>query len=172
MQLSFQAALDPYHAVFRLFRLMPILQEFGAVEVSKVRILDFYLAFPFRVTAMRFKQGHTHYRKLGQEFAAAAPYGGQPDDKLLFDRMESPQLAAIQTLAAQKFLDAIQLEADFVEPTSKAIPEVLGNRVREQNRNEKRLIELLKLMCSDYPLYGENGLKDRTQLLEHRYDAV
>lgn len=172
MQLSFQAALDPYHAVFRLFRLLPILEQCGAVEINKVRILDFYLAFPFRVGGMKFKQGHGRYRKVAQEFATAAPYGGQPDDKLLFDRMEPMQRAAIQTLVAQGFIDGSELEGGLIKATLKPAPEVLKARAGEQNKNEEFLMELLGVLCSDYPLYGENGLKDRTQLMEYRYDAV
>jgi hypothetical protein len=33
-------------------------------------------------------------------------------------------------------------------------------------------MELLETLCLDYPLLGVQGLKQRTGLLEHRYDAI
>ena len=41
IQLAFQAALDPFHAMFRLVRLRQLFAEIGELSVDHVRIIDF-----------------------------------------------------------------------------------------------------------------------------------
>jgi hypothetical protein len=56
-------------------------------------------------------------------------------------------------------------------PASEALPGRLGERIKQINTNEADLMKALGTIAG-YALDGTNGLKDRTGLLEHRYDAV
>jgi hypothetical protein len=53
IQLTYQAAFDPFHAIFRLLRLWSILKR-RPLPHDTVRILDFYLLFPFRIGDFTF----------------------------------------------------------------------------------------------------------------------
>jgi len=172
IQLSFQPAFDPFHAVYRLLRLWPILKQFGPLHRDQVRILDFYLLFPFRADAIRLIPKHRKYKRLASDYSGTKPYGNQPDDRTVFDRMEPMQMAAMETLASRGLIDAEQLAVGRVEITDMPIPKEILERVESANRRDADLIELLGTLASDYDLSGQNGLKARTGLLEYRYDAV
>jgi ABC-three component (ABC-3C) system Middle Component 5 len=170
-QLVFQPALDPHHAMFRLLRLFPILKG-AALSRDHVRILDFYLIFPFLISAMRLSREGQHFKKLARKYANLKPYGQQPEGPLLFARMEVIQNAALDTLAFNSFLEKEALAADRVITADKLLPKDVSQRVIELNEQQADLLEFLQSLAKDYPVLGENGLKARTGLKEHRYDAV
>jgi len=170
-QLVFQPALDPYHAMFRLFRMFPILKGV-ALSRDHVRILDFYLTFPFLISSIRLSREGQHFKKLARKYINLKPYGQQPEGPLLFARMEAMQNAALDTLAFNSFLETEALAADKIVTTDKSLPKDVCERVIELNEQQADLLEFLQSLASDYSILGENGLKARTGLKEYRYDAV
>jgi hypothetical protein len=172
IQLTYQPAFDPFHTIFRLLRLRPVLAASGRLHRDHVRLLDFYLVFPFRIEGIRLLPKHRGYRKLASIYATAKPYGDQPDDVTLFGRMEPIQTVALETLATNRVLDASELRADIVVPTDVGIPEELSERVGSANAHDQALVEFLQVLATEYSLSGPNGLKARTGLLEYRYDAL
>ena len=82
------------------------------------------------------------------------------------------QVAALETLAAQHLIDPDSLESGLFCTSPTSIPETIAKRIKEANKNESQLMAFLKVLASEYALSGENGLKHRTGLMEHRYDAV
>lgn len=171
IQLSYQAALDPFHALFRLLRLWPILSK-GPLPRETVRILDFYLLFPFRIGEIRIAKPHLRFKRLAKTYAHTKPYGEQPEGRAILNRMEPIQNAALNTLAASCFIDADRLLLGEVRVTNVPIPDDIASRVTAANSIQVDLMEFLGLLASDYNLLGPGGLKDRTGLLEHRYDPV
>jgi hypothetical protein len=171
-QLTFQPAFDPFHAVFRLFRLNSTITAFGPLHRDHVRILDFFLLFPFRIEGIRLAPKHRRYRRLAQKYQSARPYGDQPEDQIIFGRMEPIQIAAIETLGARGWIVSDQLIVGQVQATSAPIPEEIASRTNAANERDAELIDFLGILASEYGLTGVNGLKGRTNLLEHRYDAV
>jgi len=128
--------------------------------------------FPFRVEGVRLAQKHRRFRSLAQSLESQKPYGEQPDDSVLFARMEPIQHAALETLADKGFIDVGEWRAGYVAPTDQTLAEELRDRVDAANVSEANLVELITTLALEYELLGRNGLKDRTGLLEHRYDAV
>jgi hypothetical protein len=171
IQLSYQAALDPFHALFRLLRLWPILSK-GPLPHETVRILDFYLLFPFRIGDIRIAKPHLRFKRLAKTYAHTKPYGEQPEGPAVLNRMEPIQNAALNTLAANGFIDPDRLLLGEVRVTDVPIPDDIASRVNAANKNQVELMEFLGLLASDYNLLGPDGLKDRTGLLEYRYDPV
>lgn len=171
IQLSYQAALDPFHALFRLLRLWPVLNR-GPLPRETIRILDFYLLFPFRIGEIRVAKPHLRYKRLAKTYANTRPYGEQPEGRALLNRMEPIQDAALNTLAANGLIDPDQLFLGEVRITDAPIPEDIAPRVRAMNDSQADLIEFLGILGSEYNLLGPDGLKDRTGLLEYRYDPV
>jgi hypothetical protein len=51
-------------------------------------------------------------------------------------------------------------------------PDALSERITEANRVDGELESFLGTLISDYELMGPSGLKARTGLMEHRYDAI
>jgi hypothetical protein len=171
-QLVFQPALDPFHAVFRFLRLLPVSREVSSLLNGHVRILDFYLLFPFRIRAIRLAPGHQHFKKLSEKYAYLTPYGEQPDAHLVFERMRPMQLAALETMSALNYIDSVAFLTGTFMATDQKIPEEISARITELNNNQSDLIQFLEVLAEDYELSGPNGLKARTELMEYRYDAV
>jgi hypothetical protein len=172
VQLSYEPAFDPFHAIFRVIRLADLIERVGPLHRDVMRILDFYLLFPFRIGEIRLKQPHRSYRKLASVYARKKPYGDQPDARTIFERIEPIQLAALHTLASKGVLDTQRLDLGEVVVTGEGPSEEVLGRARKANDQESDLIEFLGVLASEYELSGEQGLKSRTGLLEYRYDAI
>lgn len=172
IQLSFQPAVDPFHTMFRLLRLHPLVQKAGKLPVDHVRILDFYLAFPFRIKDLRVKPEHRRLKTAAMKVEWPLPYGDQPDDKIVLARMEPIQEVALQTLASHTLIDGAQLDWGMVQAMEAPVPSALATRIDDANVREGSLLALLGVLAGDYKLTGAGGLKERSGLLEHRYDAV
>jgi hypothetical protein len=172
IQLSYQTAFDPFHAMYRGLRILGVIEPSKSLLADHARILDFYLLFPFRISGIRLVRHHQKFRRLAALYEDARPYGDQPEDAQIFARMKPMQTAALETLAEKKIIDAGQWESGSVVRTKKPLPSALAARIDEANAKEPELMEAILALSSDYQLLGQNGLKDRTGLLEYRYDAV
>lgn len=172
IQLTFQAAFDPFHAIFRLLRLMPIVAHFGPLYRVQVRILDFYLLFPFRIEEIRLNPKHQKLKRLAASYSEPKPYGDLPESLVLFERMKPMQEAAMETLAANGFLVSSALAESIVVSAGRSVPEDVERRVTAANNAQSDLLDFLRVLASEYPLLGESGLKARSGLIEYRYDSV
>lgn len=170
--ISYQPALDRYHTVFRLWALVGEIAACLPVEVEKIRILDFYIAFPFRLEAFSFKQGQTSWRKVGKAYRSIQPYGGIPDDTSLFLRMAPVQALAIDTLAAHGLIDADALKQGVVLLGEVETPDVLKQSIVTYVEENAALFEAVKVLACEYALLGNDGLKRRSGLMEYKYDAA
>jgi hypothetical protein len=101
----------------------------------------------------------------------APAYGPRPDDALLFRRMRPFQESALDTLALHRFFAPEALADGWVKMEQELLPPALAERIQRANKEESDLMEALRAIAADYPLEGAGGVKDRTGLLEHRYDG-
>jgi hypothetical protein len=170
--LSFQPAFDSFHAMFRLLRLRETIDRVGSLGKDHVRILDFYLLFPFRIREMRLHPRHQRFKRLAEKYAGLKPYGEQPDARLLYGRMEPLFVAAIETLASKGFIKTEKIESDLVEYTTQLVPDPLASRLSALNEAQSDLMEFMSVLATDYEVSGRDGLKSRTGLMEYRYDAL
>lgn len=171
-QLTYNEAFDPYHAAFRFVRLHLACDIQNRVPFDTIRILDFYLLFPFRLQAMRLFDEDRGWRRVSKAYLEKAPYGAMPDDAVVFSRMETVQRAAASSLVMSGYLARDAWELNEVQFTKEKIPDALRLRCSELNTKMKDFVEILCQIRARYPLGGRDGLKDRTGLLEYRYDSV
>lgn len=172
IQLTYQPAFDPFHTVFRLTRLREAILAKIALPRDHVRILDFYLLFPFRVGAITLFQRHRGLKKLANNYLETRPYGDFPEDRVLFNRISPIQIAGLDTLVNNELLNAKDYERGIVSATSKSLPPRLLDRVLEANKKQEDLIKFLETLSTNYELLGEDGLKKRSKLMEFAYDAI
>ncbi len=170
--ISYQPALDRYHTVFRLLALVEHLKSCLPIDVDKLRILDFYLIFPFRLEAFRSKQSHTQFRKVGKSYRAMQPYGGIPDDASLFLRMAPVQALAIDTLVAHALIDPDAYKQGVIMAGEGETPALLAQAIAAFVADNVPLFEVIRILACDYLLLGDDGLKRRSGLMEYKYDAA
>jgi len=172
MQLTYEPAFDPLHSMFRALRLREGLEAGFRLPRDLFRMLDFYLVFPAFLQSARFRPEHQRMKREAATTKRAPPYGPQPDGMALFERMRPFQDAALDTLALQGFFQSSALDQGWVQREDHAVPPELAARIQSANATEGSLIAALRTLATEYRLEGANGLKDRTALMEHRYDAV
>jgi hypothetical protein len=51
------------------------------------------------------------------------------------------------------------------------VPEVLKDKIYENLKRDTQWYQLIVKVLAKHPVNGKNGLKDRTQLMEFRYDT-
>lgn len=171
-QLTYNEAFDPYHTAFRLLRLDSTCNFGEPVHFDLIRILDFYLLFPFRLQSIRLFSADTEWRRISKAYLKLSPYGDLPEDVNLFSRMEHFQRAALTSLANSGVISKTEWERNEVKYLSSRVPEEMHQRFKELNKSMPDVVEILCAIKEKYPLLGRDGLKDRTGLLEYRYDAV
>ncbi|MEM7290252.1 MAG: ABC-three component system middle component 5 [Pseudomonadota bacterium] len=171
-QIAYQEALDPYHSLFRLLRIGRIMGRKGALPIDTARILDYYLLFPFRIQGFRFKPEHRSYRAMSKRYEARKPYGDFPGDRAVFARMEPIQNASFATAARKGILDADAWGRESVVFLAFALPPAFEQRIASLNDDQADIAEFLSTLTTDYAVMGKDGIKARSDLLEHRYDSV
>lgn len=161
----YHPALDPYHCTFRILQLLAFSPE-RRYEKRALRILDFYAVFPHLIPQIRFPRDRFKWKR---EFLGLGnPYWFSGEPRLVFMQMEPLQETALNLLFAQGladpslFPDYVKLEIDSFRRL--ALP--------ESRSMSSKLLSFLVTVLGAIPLQGEGGLKDRTGLMEHRYDAV
>ncbi len=172
IQLTYQAAFDPFHAVFRIIRLAPVIREPSVLLQDVVRMLDFYLLFPFLIEEIRLAPKHRKYKKMAKNYERLKPYGEQPESRALFDRMEPMQIAALETLASCNILEPNMFKEAKIQLLPDAVPTELTARAAQSNEADRLLLEFLAVFATEYEFLGDNGIKARSRLMEFRYDAI
>lgn len=172
MQLSYQPAFDAYHTVFRLLRLRQAIPLEAALPRDHIRLLDFYLLFPFLSTELRLFKHHQHYRKLARRYASDRPYGDLPDKRVLFHRMTPIQIAALETLVKKNIICAEDYRRGTILFTPATLPKPMQVRVDQANKQDEELLAFLLTLATEYDFLGPGGLKARSNLMEYAYDAI
>lgn len=170
IHLSYHPAFDAFHCIFRLLRIKNR-EEFTEIELDKLRILDYYLLFPWRASSIRLAQKDIPIRKVAKNLESIEDYATLPVGGVLLERMRAAQVAALQTLADDKFIDIQKLQNNIVCFRKKEIPNELKKLIHERNSQEEEKMQIIDVLNA-YPLLGIDGLKDRTTLLEHKYDRI
>lgn len=160
---------DVFHCVFRFLSILK-LSENKKIELDRLKIIDFYFVFPYLLANATLPRvaGSSRVKKNAQTLNV--PYENLPSCKILFSEMGDFQSQALDILQAKQLLNIdesnnVELGASF---HSFEIINFLNESTYVSSGFCKDLVQVL-LKCN---LYGANGLKSKTGLMEYRYDAV
>lgn len=169
----YQQAFDLYHSVYRMLRILAYFDRAEYIEVERLRIWDFYLLYPNKMPNITLKKTEEDVRRMIKSFIIkeSNPYENVLNDRIIFEKIKPYQMTAIKFLASYGIINKDYLELNKIFVLSKEIikehlKEFIPLTIQEENA--------IKLLTSHFylmPLYGENGLKSRTKLLESKYDA-
>lgn len=163
--LIYHPAYDAYHCLFRMIALIDHVNE---IEVDKARILDFYLIFPFLVSEIRMPYNYSGVKKEAKKYSN--DYRNPINTVSTFRDMHEIQMAAIRCLAATGLIEVNPLEKNIIKRTDKPIPDGLLLSMRDFLNAKSDIYTFIISNLSQFPLRGKDGLKDRTNLMEFRYD--
>lgn len=163
--LIYHPALDAYHC---LFRMMALIENVNEIEVDKVRILDFYLTFPFLISEIRMPHKFSNIKVLAKKHSNL--YRNPININSTFRDMHQIQMTAIRCLAATGLIERSMLNKNILKRTSMQVPDGLSKSTRDFIEKKEDIYSFIINELSEFRLTGKDGLKDRTSLMEYRYD--
>ena len=86
--------------------------------------------------------------------------------------MEHIQISAMKALISYDLFDAKEFKNGKLKRTDIPLSESLSLRINKANEENHNLITLITGPLASMNLYGHLGLKERTNLIEFKYDAV
>jgi len=167
--LVYHPAFDVYHGIFRFIKLLNCCHD-KTLEKEKLRLIDFYLLFPELISTIRLKMEHQAYKKrfaeLNNKYNVASVYG---QARQVFERMEPFHNLIFAHLEKKNYIRTC--EDTCLQFMKSELPkEIL--EICMVRAEEKEIIYFLSEVLFSYAIKGEGGLKNRTKLMEYRYDYV
>jgi hypothetical protein len=138
------------------------------VELDRLRIWDFYLTFPNEARKIKYPTALSELKKIFKQ-KEENPYEDLIDTKRIIERMKPYQMSALHCIASYGLIDAKLLSKNKVARTEKELPQELLSKFGDISVEKANVIKLV-IGFSELPLYGQMGLKDRTGLIEFKYD--
>ncbi|QDL32622.1 ABC-three component system middle component 5 [Serratia liquefaciens] len=165
--LVYHPAYDAYHC---LFRMMAIMERVGEVEIDKLKMLDFYILFPSLLSRVRMPRQFSKIKKNAEH--AHNEYHDPLNPGMTFKEMRHIQDAAIKCMLATGYISQENFNNGYVVRTDKKLPEKLSLDMREFLEQKEPFSSFIIQKLAHFHLTGPDGLKSRTQLMEHRYDIT
>lgn len=169
----YNQAYDLYHTIFRFFQFLNRFEIGELIEIEKLRIWDFYLLFPSKIHSIRLKQNESDIRQLKKRFIKDSknPYEIITENRKVFEKLKPYQLAALNCIASYGIIDKSLLNQHRISILNKNILTEFVEKYDELTDNEMNVISLMTSHFNRMSLFGVDGLKNRTQLMESKYDA-
>lgn len=162
---------DPYHSAFRSMQLLQY-REANDYSIDKFRIMDFYLVFPHLIGHIRMpKSTRGVYYELRLN-KVEEPYQEFPKPRRLFQQIESIQRTAFGYLSASRLIDIKSYKDGRISRGGEELSKKFWSKIQSANENEPEVIKFIVDQVAALPLYGPDGLKARTGLMEFRYDVA
>jgi hypothetical protein len=166
--LSYHPALDPEHAALRTLRLslhaLP-----SDMETDRAKLLAYYMVFPESLAELRLPpqlgKWKRRYSPLINHYYSSAPHS------IAFARTGGSFDSAIRLLVAKGVYDRSAVAVGRLTLVTSRVSESLHEIATRLDSEESELLRFLVVGLRDIPLHGPDGLKHRSGLLEHRYDA-
>ena len=169
----YNQAFDLYHTIFRFLQFLNRFENGTVIEIERIRIWDFYFLFPGRIHDITLKQSESDIRKLRNSFIKESnnPYEKITEDRKIFEKIKPYQLAALNCIASYGIIEKEFLSQHRIRISNKEVLVQFVENFEELSPREKNVISLMTSHFNQMSLFGSNGLKSRTNLMESRYDA-
>jgi hypothetical protein len=165
----YNQALDMYHTVFRLLQFLNRFDTEIQIEVDRLRIWDFYLLFPDKIQDITFERDII---KLRKQYIRETnnPYEKITEDRKIFEKIKPYQLAALNCIASYGIIEKSVLNQQRILITNKNLLNEFVNNFGELPAKEQNVISLMTGHFFKMSMFGKDGLKQRTNLIESKYD--
>ena len=166
--LIYHPAFDLSHGMFRMLRLLEANPK-RQMKWDTFRILDLYYLFPHLLDAARLPRTMTkrkrEFGKLGSKYTRV------PTPRTFIQQLRGIHESIARSLAAKGFIEPAEFDDGVLVRTDREIPPELM-RMFTEAVDDAALVQMLAVDMAAISLTGGDGLKDRTGLLEYRYDAA
>ena len=131
------------------------------------------MLFPSKIQEIRLKQDEVIIRRIRKVFSKDSnnPYEKVIENRKIFEKIRPYQQAALICIASYGIIDKSLLNQQRISIINKDILIEFINNFEELTPKEKNVIALMTSHFNQVSLFGKDGLKSRTNLIESRYDA-
>jgi hypothetical protein len=164
----YHPAYDLNHCAFRFITLLSDIDG-NQTKWETMQILDFYYVFPHLLYDIRLPRNPIATKKTLKFIPN--PYETLPNPRRLMFELRALHQEAARALVAKGILDKNLFLKNIIRLYSERIPEALRLQINNNENRNTIWYQLIVKCLAMHPINGKNGLKDRTQLMEYRYDT-
>ena len=167
--LLYHPLYDAHHCVYRLLMLRRdcVISD---LYWDQLKILDFYNLFPHFLSDIRLPRELISRRPLLRRIKK--PYEDLPSSKRLVFELGEIQEQTAKSMVAKGIFDRDALVQGKIVVRENMIDKKLLSLIESNPFRDQEWYKFLTTELSLVPVFGADGLKDRTGLMEYRYDAV
>jgi hypothetical protein len=169
----YNQAFDLYHTVYRILQLLSNFDGDEYLELERLRIWDFYLLFPSKIIELKPKRNEKDFKKILKQFTVLEnnPYEIVYDNRKVFEKIKPYQISALNCLVSYGIIDKELLLLNRVSIVSKDLLFEYAKNLEKLSAREQNIITILTSDFYQITMFGKGGFKERTNLLESKYDA-
>lgn len=166
--LIYHPAFDASHCAFRILKLFNILKDIETLETDRIKIIDFYIVFPKTMKYIKYPK--TIDSKLVRKELALINDTYRPcrNPFLISKKMSIIQEKVLQILVTNEYL-SFSSSANSYGKGQKFNELAITDKLFEKSLKSETESMLLQFLLK-HPINNKDGLKDRTSLMEFRYD--
>lgn len=169
--LIYDPALDPYHSAIRILAIaLSGANGQNELQIDAARIADYFLVYPYKMISFKFPSEFRTMRAAVKE--VENPYRHASGNRAVFERMRPIFFAALSGLVAANLVDVSGLKRGILALTDINMPDDLAAAVHRFQERQTAVGKFVLSSLLSIPVNGDNGLKHRSNLIEHRYDIV
>ena len=172
IMIIYHQAFDLYHTAYRIIQLLTYFKRGESVEIERLRIWDYYLLFPIEMQRIKFSSNEKDIKENIKTFITKNrkenSYEIIFDSRKMFEKIKPYQMAALKSLASYGIINIDYITTGYVTPISTEIIEKHSPQFEPLSISEQNAI---KLLTSHYYLMSLNMMKEKTNLIENKYDA-
>ncbi len=165
----YHPARDINHCAFRFINLLFDIEP-NQLEWEKLQILDFYYVFPHLLGNIRLPRNSIATKKNLQNIPHT--YESLPNPRRLMFSLRALHNETARALVAKGIFEKELYLKNIITLDTLKIPFNLLRRIEKNPKRNTQWYKLLIESLAEYPLDGKNGLKNRTNLMEFRYDPT
>lgn len=162
---------DPYYCSYRMLGIT--IKMANGIEPEVLNILDFYSLFPQLLVDFDVKSNKSLRKLIKKLDLSQYPfeYGALPESTVLFQKLNLIQKMALRFLLTKNILQWIPGDRPQVLLGQNRIPDALMDLIQIDEKRFASLSQILGEMAT-IPLRGAGGLKQRSALMDYRYDQT
>lgn len=166
--LIYHPAFDTSHCAYRILKIFNTIDSISHLEADRLKIIDFYLVFPKQIKNIRFPRAVKTGKIRSAINSIDDTYRPCKSPFLIFQKMNIIQEKVLKSLVMNEYLDYSFSNKSYKQGAKfklLSLSEPLFDNFFPFEV-EKEIINFF----TTYEVDGKDGLKDRTQMLEFRYD--
>ncbi|MCO4794299.1 MAG: hypothetical protein KC493_11330 [Bacteriovoracaceae bacterium] len=153
-----------------MYRMMALLSSIDEpVSLDKIRLLDFYYAFPHLIKEISpWPSDISAYKKSA--FKINNPFEKIVDKRRVFFEIAHIQKDAVSNLYAKGLLNSDKYKTGSLELNNTGVPKLISELIQKDDFINSEVFMLIVKGLTKTSWNGKGGLKDRSGLLEFKYD--